>query len=53
MAEIAKYLTPEALEARRAYYREYQKAHPEKVREYQRKYWERKVEEQKAKVSAK
>lgn len=35
-------ITPE--EARRAYLREWKKAHPDKVREYNAKYWKRRAE---------
>lgn len=35
-------MTAEAAEARRAYKREWAKKNPEKIREYQRKYWTKK-----------
>lgn len=35
-------ITPE--EARRAYLREWKKAHPDKVREYNARYWKRRAE---------
>lgn len=38
-------LSNEALEIRRAYYREWRKKNPDKVREKNRKYWEKKAEE--------
>lgn len=34
-------LSPEAVEAKRAYNREWRRAHPEKVLEYQNRYWEK------------
>lgn len=34
-----------AAEARRAYKRKWTKEHPEKVREYQQRYWEKKAAE--------
>lgn len=36
-------LTPEALEVRRAYFREYRRQNPEKYREYERRRWEKKA----------
>jgi len=36
-------LSAEALEARRAYYREWRKKNPEKCAEYRRRRWERKA----------
>ena len=38
-------LSPQAKEARRAYKREWQKNHPEKVRLYLERYWEKKAAE--------
>jgi len=35
-------MTAQAAEARRAYKREWAKKNPEKIREYQRKYWTKK-----------
>ena len=34
-------MTEEAKAARRAYWREWRKKHPDKVREYQRRHWEK------------
>lgn len=34
----------DARELRRAYYREWRKKNPEKVREWSRRYWQRKAE---------
>lgn len=36
---MAKGLSKEALEARRAYQRKYRKEHPDKIREIQERYW--------------
>lgn len=36
-------LSPEALEAKRAYSRKWNREHPERCREAQRRYWERKA----------
>ena len=41
-------MTEEALEARRAYQREWAKAHPEAVRAYKERYWEKKAQQAKA-----
>lgn len=41
-------MTEEAKEARREYHRRYRAAHPEKVREQNRKYWERRAARLKA-----
>lgn len=38
-----KELSPEALELRREYFREYRRQHPDKMREYERRRWERKA----------
>ena len=38
-------MNKQAVEARRAYKRKWAKEHPDKVREYQRKYWTKKGEE--------
>lgn len=38
-------LSPEARKARNAYARKWRQNHPEKVREYARKQWERKAAE--------
>lgn len=40
-------LSPEALEAKKAYNRKWRKAHPEKVREYQNRYWSKVAEKAK------
>lgn len=42
-------ITDKAVEARRAYKREWARNNPEKVRAYQKKFWEKKAEEQKIK----
>ena len=39
-----KDLTPEAKEARRKYHREWTKKNPDKVRETNRRFWERKAQ---------
>ena len=44
-------LSPEALEAKKAYNRKWRKAHPDKVIEYQNRYWSKVM--QKAKQSEK
>ena len=44
-------LSPEALEAKKAYNRNWRKAHPDKVIEYQNRYWSKVM--QKAKQSEK
>lgn len=36
-------LSKEALEARKNYHREWQKANPEKIKEYQVNYWNKKA----------
>lgn len=36
-------MTPKALEARKAYKREWARKNPEKVREYQSRYWSKKA----------
>lgn len=41
-----KPLSPEALEARRKYQRDYCKRNPEKKKQWQRNYWERVAERQ-------
>lgn len=41
-------MTEEALEARRAYQREWAKAHPEAVKAYKERYWEKKAQQAKA-----
>lgn len=38
-------MTAEALEARRAYKREWAKKHPEKIKEYQERFWNKKANE--------
>lgn len=38
-----KELTPEAKEARRIYRNEWAKRNPDKIREYARRYWEKKA----------
>lgn len=38
-------MTAQATAARRAYKREWAKKHPEKIREYQQKYWTKKAEQ--------
>jgi len=38
-----KELSNQAIEARRAYYRDYHKKNPGKNREYKNRYWERKA----------
>lgn len=40
-----KELSAEAQEQRRAYYREYRRRNPEKMREYARRAWEKKAAE--------
>ena len=40
---VQKQLSPEALEARREYFREYRRRNPEKMREYERRRWEKKA----------
>lgn len=35
-------MSPEQKERRKAYHGEWQKQHPDKIREYRRTYWERK-----------
>lgn len=37
-------MTDAAKQARRAYIRAWNKAHPEKIKEYQERYWTRKAE---------
>ncbi len=37
-------MTAQAAEARKAYKREWAKKHPDKIREYQRRYWTKKGE---------
>lgn len=37
-------MTPEARQAMRDYHREYRKQHPEKKREYNSRYWEKKAQ---------
>ena len=43
MESAQKQLTPEAQELRREYFREYRRRNPEKMREYQRRCWEKKA----------
>ena len=38
-------MTDEAKQARREYYRQYRKEHPEKARQAQARYWQRKAAE--------
>ena len=38
-----KQLSPEAQEARREYFREYRRKNPEKIREYKRRFWEKRA----------
>lgn len=45
-------MTDEAIEARRAYKRNWAKANPDKVREYSRRYWEKKAAQEKAKSNS-
>lgn len=40
-------LSPEAAEAKRAYNREWRRTHPDKVMEYQNRYWEKVFEKTK------
>ena len=42
-----KTLSDEAREARNKYYREWRKNHPERVREYAKKYWEKQIDAEK------
>ena len=39
-------LTPEQIAARRAYKRRWNAEHPEKAAEYQRRFWQKKYQEQ-------
>lgn len=39
-------MTDEAIEARRAYKRRWAREHPDKVREQQRRYWEKRAQQQ-------
>lgn len=41
-------LSPEAMELRRRYLREWRRQHREKVRDYNRTYWERQAEKRRA-----
>ena len=43
-------MTAQAAEARRAYKRNWAAEHPEKIREYQRRYWNKKGEQAEAEV---
>ena len=43
-------MTEAAKQARREYYREYRKKHPEKYRQQQLRYWEKKAREQAAEL---
>jgi hypothetical protein len=45
MAKSTEKVTDAATEARRAYKRKWNAAHKDKVKEYQKKYWERKAAE--------
>ncbi|MEE3499353.1 MAG: hypothetical protein VZS12_09525 [Ruminococcus bromii] len=38
-------MTPEARESRKAYKREWAKKNPDKIRQYQETYWEKKAQE--------
>ena len=38
-------MTEEAKEARRAYRRKWNKEHPDKVKEYQARYWQKKADQ--------
>ncbi len=38
-------VTPDAVEARRAYQRQWRKDNPDKVREHNRRYWQKKARE--------
>ena len=40
-----KQLTEEAKEAKRQYYRAYRAAHPDKVKEANRRYWEKRAQQ--------
>lgn len=42
---MSKKLSKEALEARRAYHREYYRRNKERIMEQRREFWERKVKE--------
>ena len=44
-------MTEEAKEARRKYKRKWNKEHPDKVKEYQARYWQKKAEQAAAKDS--
>ena len=46
-------LSEKAKEERAAYYREYYQQNKDKIREHQRRYWERKAKEEKASKSSK
>ena len=41
---MSKDLSQEAKEARNAYYREWRKKNPEKMKRYQEKYWKKKAQ---------
>lgn len=43
--ESGEIMTIEAREARRAYKRNWQRNNPDKVKEYQKRYWEKKAQE--------
>lgn len=45
-------LSSEALELRRQYLREWRKRHPEKVKGYNRSYWERQAEKKRGEEDA-
>lgn len=42
---MSKKISKEAREARNAYYREWRKKNPEKLKQYQEKYWMKKAQE--------
>ena len=46
-------MTEKALEARRAYKREWHRRNPDKVREYQARYWEKRAAELEAQEASK
>ena len=50
--EMMEKISTEARRERAAYMREYRKKHPEKTREINRRYWQKKAEEREAKQDA-
>lgn len=44
-------MDPKALEARNAYYKEYRKNNKEKIKKYNKNYWEKKAKEMNFKIN--